>query len=502
MTPLFKTAPREHQQRLLFPSNIYDVLADDHPCRVYYDLFQQLDTTKIEKQYSLLGQHAYHPKHIVSILIYAYSRSVFSARQIQQRCQEDLSFMYVAQMHCPNFRVLSDFRKKHADFFHDCFKQTVKLAMALNLASLGHISLDGSKFKANSSKHKAMSYGRLKKEENALNEEINTLIKQGAACDEEEDKRYKEKTGYEIPEDLAFKQQRLSKIKAAKEALEARENALYPEQAIEDKKQISFADHDARIMGKRGSEFTYAYNPQISVDSDNQIIVGQHISQKANDQQEVKPALEQIEATTGQQADKMSLDNGYLSGDNLAALDKVETEAYVALNREDKPAKESLNDSTRPLKKSDFRYDEEKDHFICPADQILHLIQTKKDGRTVYQGDKETCSDCPYKARCCQSKKGAARCITGDQNEALRQQMKKTMESDAGKAIYSHRKTIVEPVFGQIKNTGFRAFSLRGMKKVAGEFSLVCATHNLKKIVTQIMTGSVRPETMKRFEIG
>jgi transposase len=99
MKPLFKTPPTEQQQRLLFPSNIYDVLADDHPCRVYHDLFQQLDTTEIEKQYSLLGQHAYHPKQIVSILIYAYSRSVFSSRQIQQRCQEDLSFMYVAQMH-------------------------------------------------------------------------------------------------------------------------------------------------------------------------------------------------------------------------------------------------------------------------------------------------------------------------------------------------------------------------------------------------------------------
>lgn len=502
MTPLFKTAPTENQQRLLFPSNIYDVLADDHPCRVYYDLFQQLDTTEAEKQYSLLGQHAYHPKHIVSILIYAYSRGVFSSRQIQQRCEEDLSFMYVAQMYCPNFRVLSDFRKDHADFFHDCFKQTVKLAMELGLASLGHLSLDGSKFKANSSKHKSMSYGRLKKEENKLNDEINALIKQGAACDEEEDKRYKEKTGYEIPEDLAFKQQRLTKIQAAKEALETREKALYPEQMIEDKKQISFADHDARIMGKKGSEFTYAYNPQISVDSDHQIIVGQHISQKANDQHEVNPALEQIEATTGQQADKMSLDNGYLSGDNLAALNEAEIEAYVALNREDKTPKESLDESTRPFKKSDFRYDKEKDHFICPADQILPLIQTKKDGRTVYQGNKTICDDCHYKPRCSQSKKGAARCITGDQNEALRQQMKKTMESDAGKAIYSHRKTIVEPVFGQIKNTGFRGFSLRGMKKVAGEFSLVCATHNLKKIVNQIMTGLVRPENEKRVELG
>jgi len=502
MLPIFKTPPTEHQQRLLFPSNIFDLLPADHSCRLYHDVFQQLDTTEIEKQYSLIGQHAYHPKQLVSLLIYAYSRGVFSSRQIQQRCQEDLSFMYIAQMQCPNFRVLSDFRKDHAEFFHDCFKQTVKIAMELGLASLGHISLDGSKFKAYSSKHKAMSYGHLKAQESQLNEEINALIKQATECDKEEDQQYKEKTGYEIPEDLAFKQQRLAKIKAAKEALEAREKALYPDQDIDDKKQISFADHDARMMGKKGGEFNYNYNPQISVDSDHQIIVGQHVSQKANDKQEVKPALEQIEKTTGQQADKMSLDNGYHSGDNLQALAEAGIDAYVALNREDKTPQESVDESTRSIKKSDFIYDEEKDHFICPAKQILPLVQVKKSGRKLYQGKKEACAACPYKPRCCQSKKGAARSITSDKNEAIRQRMKRTMESEDGKAIYAHRKVIVEPVFGQIKNTGFRGFSLRGLEKVAGEFSLVSATHNIKKIVDQMLKGVVRPENGKLVKMG
>jgi hypothetical protein len=403
---------------------------------------------------------------------------------------------------CTNFRVLSDFRKDHADFFHDCFKQTVKLAMELGLASLGHISLDGSKFKANSSKHKAMSYGRLKEQESKLNEEIQGLIKQATHCDEEEDQHYKDQTGYEIPEDLAFKQQRLEKIQAAKKALEAREKTLYPDQTIDDKKQISFADHDARMMGKKGSEFTYNYNPQISVDSDHQIIVAQHISQKANDKQEVKPALEQLEATTGRQPDTMSLDNGYHSGDNLQALENAEIEAYVALNKEDKTNKESLDTSTRKIKKSDFLYDEEQDQFICPADQILPLVQMKKNSRKIYQGNDDICAACHYKPRCCQSKKGTARSITGDENEAIRQRMKQTMETDKAKEIYAQRKVIVEPVFGQIKNTGFREFSLRGLKKVSGEFSLVCATHNLKKIVSQVIAGVVRPENGKWINVG
>ncbi|HIO92066.1 MAG TPA: IS1182 family transposase, partial [Leucothrix mucor] len=220
-----------------------------------------------------------------------------------------------------------------------------------------------------------------------------------------EDQHYKDKTGDEIPEELTFKQQRLEKIQAAKKALEAREKALYPEQTIDDKKQISFADHDARIMGKKGSEFTDNYNPQISVDSDYQIIVGQPVSQKANDKQEVKRALEQLEITTGRQPDKMSLDNGYHSGDNLQALEKVEIEAYVALNKADKTDKESLETSTRKIKKSDFLYDKEQDQFICPADQILPLIQMKKNGRTMYQGKDDICAVCHYQSRCCQSKK-------------------------------------------------------------------------------------------------
>ncbi|MCP4371217.1 MAG: transposase, partial [Deltaproteobacteria bacterium] len=189
--------------------------------------FQQLDTSELESNYSELGQHAYHPKLIVSILIYAYSRGVFSSREIERRSHEDLSFMYIAKMNCPNFRVLSDFRKEHSEFFHDCFKQTVKLAMELKLASLGHISLDGSKFKANSSKHKAMSYKRLKEKGQKLTAEIDALIEKASHCDEEEDKAYKEQTGYEIPEDLKHKEKRLAQIKEAREALEAREEVLH-----------------------------------------------------------------------------------------------------------------------------------------------------------------------------------------------------------------------------------------------------------------------------------
>jgi transposase len=492
MSPQFKPSPVEFNQRLLFPPNVFDLLSNEHECYLYEDIFKQLDTSELESHYSKLGQRAYHPKLIVSILIYAYSRGVFSSREIEKRCNEDLSFMYIANMNCPNFRVLSDFRKNNAEFFHDCFKQTVKLAIELKLASLGHISLDGSKFKANSSKHKAMSYQRLLDKEQALAAEIEELVKKASHCDEEETRAYQEKTGCEIPEDLQHKEKRHAKIQNAIEAIEAREEALHPGKPVEGNKQISFADKDARIMGKHGS-FDYSYNGQISVDSDTQIIVGQHLSQNANDKQELKPALEQIEEATGTLPEKLSADNGYMSGDNLEALNESPVDAYIATDKGEKGSKISLEESERPLVKADFEYNEKENTFSCPGGQILEMKRESKDGSRIYQADAEACEACQYQPRCCRSKNGNARSITCDDKEPLRQQMNSKMETDNAKAVYKERKVIVEPVFGQIKNMGFRGFSVRGKEKVAGEFSLVCAVHNLKKIARAMMKGVVRP---------
>lgn len=190
MSPPFKASPSEYNQHVLFPSNIFTLLPEGHECYVYQSLFEQIDTSRLEEQYSYEGQNAYHPKLIVSILIYAYSRGVYSSREIEKRSNEDLSFMLIAQMNCPNFRVLSDFRKDNAEFFHACFKQTVKLAIELKMASLGHISLDGSKFKANSSKYKAMSYKCLRKQEKELAAEIDALIETANRCDKEENRIY------------------------------------------------------------------------------------------------------------------------------------------------------------------------------------------------------------------------------------------------------------------------------------------------------------------------
>ncbi|MES9983299.1 MAG: IS1182 family transposase [Candidatus Thiodiazotropha sp. 6PLUC6] len=499
----FKDTPADFNQPRMFPSNIFDLLPRDHDCFVFEDIFKHIDTSEIEQQYHHLGQKAYHPRLIISILIYAYSHGVFSSREIEQRCHQDLAFMYIAKQNCPNFRVLSDFRKNQSAFFRSSFKRSVLLARELKMASLGHIALDGSKFKASSSNHKAMSYGRLKAKEAELVAELETLINKAENSDNEEDEAYQQETGYSIPEDLTFKRQRLEKIQKARQALEEREQALNPDKPIDDKKQISFADHDARIMGKKGSGYQYCYNAQISVDSDKGIIVGQHISQHANDKQEVKPALEAIaKATDNAPIGKMSEDNGYYSGTNLQAFEDAGIDAYMATDRHEKPSTEPLEDTDRKFVKADFIYNEEDDSFTCPAgEQLIHNPASKAKTKN-YRASKDVCRDCPYRSRCSGTNKDPGKVIRTDCHEAIRQAMNHKMTTKEAKAVYKRRKVIAEPPFGQIKNTGFRGFSVRGKTKVAGEFSLVCSAYNFKKIARSIATGAVRLEEAKRLKMA
>lgn len=488
---LFKAAPPDYDQRILFPSNIFDLLRSDHECYVYQDLIEQLDTSDLEQQYSVKGQHAYPPKLILGILIYAYSHGVFSSREIEIQCKENLAFMYISQMNCPNFRVISDFRKENPNYFKNCFVQVVGIAMEAGLASLGHVSLDGSKFKADSSKHKAMSYKRLKEKEAELVKEIEALIGKGKKADEEEDVEYGDKRGHELSEELKFKETRLAKIQSAREALEKREQELNPGKKIDDKKQISFADKDSRIMGKKG-DYDYRYNGQISVDGDHQIIVGEHLSKNANDKQEVEAALSEIKETTGVHPEKCSIDNGYFSGANLQALSETEIDVYMATGKGESSNEKACDfEAKGKLNRSHFTYDSETDTFTCPVGHSLKFKRQKKDGAKIYKGEKSFCAACRYQSICSSSQKGEARSIETDKYEGLRREMRKKMDHDDSKKIYKERKIIVEPVFGQIKNGGFGGFHLRGYEKASGEFSLVCAVHNVKKMVKAVFKGVV-----------
>ncbi|MCX6382979.1 MAG: IS1182 family transposase [Actinobacteria bacterium] len=473
----FKKDPIEFNQRKLMAEDVFDLLDKDDDCFIYEDILNSIDTKEIEKKFSMIGQHAYHPRLITAILIYSYSQGVFSSRKIEKRCKKDLSFMYISHRNCPNFRVLSDFRKDNWQFFVECFKASVKIAASLGMVSLGHVGMDGSKFGANTSKHKAASYSHIKANEDKLKHEIEELLRKAEDTDSAEDKIYHNGTGYSIPDDLKIKEKRLEKIKKVKEELEKREQRENPGKKIDSKKQISYADTDAKMMKSKGN-FEYCYNGQISVDSKNQIIVGQHLSQNANDKNELKKEVSEIEKNTGSLPEKISADSGYRSSDNILALENAKIDGYIATGKGEK----DITDTDK-IGIKNFSYDDKKDIFICPAGVVLKL---KLSGETrVYKTEEMVCGGCSFK-NICSAKKSNTATIYTDDKAIILATMKEKMKKDSSKEIYAKRKIIVEPVFGQIKTGGFRRFSLRGFEKAGGEFSLVCAVLNFKKIVNMI----------------
>jgi transposase len=415
------------EQDLLLPPSLRDWLPEDHLAYFVSDVVDQLDLSAIESVYEgdNRGQPPYHPRMMTKILIYGYCVGVFSSRRIQKALVEDVGFRVLAAGNEPDFRTISDFRKLHLKALQGLFDQVLQIALQAGTMKLGRVVLDGSKVKANASKHKAMSYGRMQEEEKRLKEEVKRLFEQAEEVDAEEDARYgRDRRGDELPEELARRETRLKRIQEAKRALEerAREQAKSKGQPAEQAKpeakmQYNFTDPESRIM--KGPEgFVQAYNAQIAVEPDFQLIVGQSVTQAVNDKQQLVPTVETIGQQAGQKPQEVLTDSGYCSDSNLKYLEKKKIEGFVATDRE------SYRDRHQPGPRG-------------PLPQ------------------------------------GATRV----------DRMRRKLQTKAGAAIYATRKTVVEPVFGQIKQArGFRQFLLRGLGKAQGEWALICLTHNILKL--------------------
>ena len=417
-------------QMFLLPPSLRDWLPENHLSYFVSDIIDSLNLEAIESYYekSDRGQPPYHPRMMTKVLVYAYCVGIYSSRKIQKRLVEDVAFRVLAAGNQPDFRTISDFRKIHYRALEDIFQQVLRLAMKSGAIKLGSVALDGSKMKANASKHKAMSYGRMKAEERTLRKEVKKLLARAKAADDEEDTWYgKDKSGDELPEELNRRESRLKRIREAKRALEqqareeAEESGKSKEEAKKakpkDKAQYNFSDPESRIM--KGSDgFVQAYNAQVAVESISQLIVGQTVTQEPNDKQQVAPMVANIKKQAGKKPKEMLADSGYCSEQNLKYLEKKNIDAYVATDR-------------------------------------------KKHG-----SQRVACKRGPLP-------KGATRV----------DKMKRKLQTKEGAEIYAARKSIVEPVFGQIKHArGFRQFLMRGVEKVKAEWALVCATHNILKM--------------------
>ena len=414
-------------QDFLLPPSLSEWLPENHLAYFVSDVVDQLELSAIASVYEKedRGQPPYHPQMMTKILVYGYCVGVFSSRRIQKRLVEDVAFRVLAAGNQPDFRTISDFRKLHLEALSHLFEQVLQISLDAGMIKLGRVALDGSKIKANASKHKAMSYGRMKETQKRLRAEVKEWLEKAEAADAEEDGRYgRERSGDEIPAELARRETRLQKIRQAKKALEERAREAAQDQpeptekaAPKDKDQYNFTDPESRIM-KSGDGFVQGYNVQIAVEGEFQLIVGHAVTQAANDKQQMEPLVQAILEQSGQKPEQVLTDSGYCSENNLEFLKEAEIEGFVAV--------------------------EKQKHGVGP----------------------EPCKPGPL-----------------PQGATLVEGMKRKLQTKAGAAVYAERKTIVEPVFGQIKQArGFRQFLLRGVNKVQGEWSLVCLTHNILKI--------------------
>ena len=422
------------EQDLLLPPSLRQWLPESHLVYFVSDVVDQMDLSAIHAVYQQeqRGQPPYDPRLMTKLLVYGYCTGVFSSRRIQKRLQEDIPFKVLAAGNQPDFRTISEFRKIHIETLENLFEQVLAMALECGSIKLGRVSLDGTKLKANASKHKAMSYGRMREKQQQLKDEVKQLLAQAEAADKAEDLQYGDQRGDELPEELRRRETRLAKIKQAKKVIEqrARDKAAAENKSAEqaqrakpdDKDQYNFTDPESRIM-KGADGMVQGYNAQAAVEPTLLLIVGQSVTEAANDKQQLKPMVELIQQQSGQRPEAILADNGYCSEENLEHL-------------------ESAEEAGRQI-----------DGFIATGKQKHgeHRLPAKRGPLP----------------------KGATRV----------DRMKRKLQTKAGKAVYAARKCVVEPVFGQIKQArGFRQFLLRGKQKVKGEWALLCLTHNILRL--------------------
>lgn len=424
------------EQVMMFPPCVEDFVPQEHLAHfVRNTVCEALDLSTILDCYSEeRGYPPYHPTMMTAVLLYAYCQGIYPSRRIAKACRERVDFMAVTGMQMPDFRTISDFRKRHLEALGELFVQVLRLCQQAGLVKLGHVALDGTKLKANASKHKAMSYGRMKKAEAELQTIVSGWLRQAQAADAREDEEHgADQSGEELPDWVRDKQGRLEKIREARARLEAEAQAQASQKGEEkksgspgrprknepgtpkDSAQTNFTDPESRIM-KSHDGFIQGYNAQAVVDADSQVIVAQGLTNNASDAPQLAVMVAQIKQNTGRQARELSADAGYCSEDNLKELRRRHINGYIATGRQ-------------------------------------------KHGQATASGERKV--------------------KLGTYAYAMWQKLRR----GGHRSRYRLRKQTVEPVFGQVKQgRGFRQFLLRGVRKVAGEWSLICTAHNLLKL--------------------
>jgi len=487
-----------NKELLLFPASIGDFLPKEHIAHVVDEVVEQLDLTAYYNKISNVGNPSYHPLMMIKIWFYAYVTKTYSSRKIEEKLYTDVAFIYLAGMQKPDFKTISEFRRKYAEELRNSFVEIVEICHRLGMIDLDVISLDSKVTKANASASRTYTEDELIKEQQEIEKAIKKFLDKANQIDDEEDKKYgPDKRSYELLEDIRDKEQRIKKLKQIVEQLKQARQKLKQD----NKRKINLTDNDAQFQ-KDKTKKVIGYRCHIAVDAKQQIIVANDVTEKQADQDQLLPMVNQVieVADKIKQTDKQSLidntssniaqeeskikvvaDSGYSSGSNLKELQKYEDKIDAYIPDQTYQAK-IRNKKISPFEKDNFVYDETTDEFICPLGNKLHYFSSKrKNGQTIKIYRCNNSKNCKYFAQCTTSLRG--RIIEVYENEHLIKQMRQKLSTEEAKKIYIIRKITAEPVLGNIShNLCFKEFLLRGIKKVKTEFSLICTAHNLLKI--------------------
>ena len=489
----------------LFPPSLADFLGTEDEVHIFREVTEQLDIGCLDSDFSGMGQHPYHPRMLLRLLMWGMANRVVSTRRIEVLARRDVSFIYLAGGGKPDYRTLARFRQRNAGEIKGLLKETVLLCARLGMVNLGHIALDGTKLKANGSKHKAMSYGRMKQDEDRLEREIDELMLQAEVADAEEDEVFgKDNNGYNLPEELQRREERLEKIRSIREELEREKKAeqhLNEGQTpiIQDKEQRSFADGNARMMLMKRGEFDYGYNAQACTDEGHGVIVAGDLSNAASDTghlpelvEEVRQLRDELIIDETHEKTVMTADRGYFSVENINQ-EGQRIELLIASVREGKEESTEAADGVYWLES--FEYLKESDSWRCPGGRFL--VREKKqalNGRPLLR--RYECLDCTGCSlmRYCLKSGEERRTLLVKRKQLIRAEMRARLKQPEKQAIYRKRKWVAEQVFGQIKTgMGFREFTMRGEDLTRAQWLFVCAVHNIMKAVRYI-SGQRRKE--------
>jgi len=481
----------------LFPPSLADFLGADDEVHIFREVTEHLDVGCLDSGFTGMGQHPYHPRMLLRMLMWGMANRVVSTRRIEVLARRDVSFVYLGGGQKPDYRTLARFRRRNAKEVGKLFKETVLLCARLGMVNLGHIALDGTKLKASASKHKAMSYGRMKQEEEKLKKEIEGLMEQAEAIDAREDEAFgADRNGYNLPEELQRREERLEKIRRLRQEMEGerrQEQRIGGGQApvIEDKEQRSFADKDARMMLMKRGEFDYAYNAQVCTDEGHGVIVAGELSNEPSDTghlphmvDEVWQLRDKLGVSETKEETAMTVDSGYFSLENIEKEGKG-VELLIACGREGKEVKRAKG-SVYSVDR--FEYLKGSDCWKCPGDRVL--VREKKravKGQPVLRRYLcPDCGGCTLRPRCLKAGE-ERRTLLVKRKQLPRAEMRARMKRPEKQAIYRKRKWVAEQVIGQLKEgMAFKGVTVRGVDFARAQWLFVCAVHNLMKAVRHI----------------